>query len=189
MTGALALEINLPLPVAAISLKHAAAETFLHMDASLREKLAAVDQQEPLRFWDQLDETARTKLRKQLQSLDLGEIDELAEKHVRHTLAPPLPTDIQPVRAFPHRPITAEQQRLYADARRRGDQLLAEGKIGAFLVAGGQGTRLGYEGPKGEFPVTPMKNKPLFQVFAERPTDPLVHHDQHRQRRRDPLVL
>jgi hypothetical protein len=28
-------------------------------------------------------------------------------------------------------------------------------------------TRLGYDGPKGEFPVTPVKNKPLFQVFAE----------------------
>ena len=41
------------------------------------------------------------------------------------------------------------------------------GKIAAFLVAGGQGTRLGYEGPKGEYPVTPIKSKPLFQVFAE----------------------
>ena len=39
--------------------------------------------------------------------------------------------------------------------------------MAAFLVAGGQGTRLGYDGPKGEYPVTPIKNKPLFQVFAE----------------------
>src|SRR5207249_11511288 len=45
--------------------------------------------------------------------------------------------------------------------------LVREGKVGAFLVAGGQGTRLGYDGPKGEFPITPVKNKPLFQVFAE----------------------
>ncbi|MEM7808610.1 MAG: UDPGP type 1 family protein, partial [Planctomycetota bacterium] len=44
---------------------------------------------------------------------------------------------------------------------------LADGKVAAFLVAGGQGTRLGYDGPKGEFPVTPVKDKPLFQVFAE----------------------
>jgi UDP-N-acetylglucosamine/UDP-N-acetylgalactosamine diphosphorylase len=36
------------------------------------------------------------------------------------------------------------------------------------VVAGGQGTRLGYDGPKGTYPVTPLKNKTLFQVFAEK---------------------
>jgi UDP-N-acetylglucosamine/UDP-N-acetylgalactosamine diphosphorylase len=35
------------------------------------------------------------------------------------------------------------------------------------VVAGGQGTRLGYDGPKGCLPVTPVRNKPLFQLFAE----------------------
>src|SRR5205814_5392954 len=49
----------------------------------------------------------------------------------------------------------------------RGNEMLRQGRIGAFVVAGGQGTRLGYDGPKGEFPITPVKNKPLFQVFAE----------------------
>src|SRR5258705_13257426 len=49
----------------------------------------------------------------------------------------------------------------------RGKQWVRGGKVGAFLVGGGQGTRLGYDGPKGEFPITPIKNKPLFHVFAE----------------------
>ncbi len=62
--------------------------------------------------------------------------------------------------------MTAHRQ-LYADADNRGRELLSAGKVAAFLVAGGQGTRLGYDGPKGEYPVTPIKNKPLFQVFAE----------------------
>jgi UDP-N-acetylglucosamine/UDP-N-acetylgalactosamine diphosphorylase len=40
--------------------------------------------------------------------------------------------------------------------------------VAAFTVAGGQGTRLGYDGPKGTFSVTPLKKKSLFQVFAEK---------------------
>src|SRR5256714_523303 len=95
-----------------------------------------------------------------------GEIDELAKKYVRHRPPPPIPKKIHPVKPYPRRP-AQEQERLYADAADRGDQLLRDGRVAAFLVAGGQGTRLGYDGPKGEFPITPIKNKPLFEVFAE----------------------
>ena len=137
------------------------------MDATtLREKLAAVDQQQVLRFYDQLDTPAKDRLRAQLLALDLGEIDELAEKHVRHKSPIPIPQNIEPVQSYPRAPRPG-QEKLYADAAARGLELLKGGKVAAFLVAGGQGTRLGYDGPKGEFPVTPIKNKPLFQVFAE----------------------
>jgi UDP-N-acetylglucosamine/UDP-N-acetylgalactosamine diphosphorylase len=77
-----------------------------------------------------------------------------------------LPSDIRPAEAFPRTP-DANRRATYADAETRARTLLREGKVGAFLVAGGQGTRLGYDGPKGEYPVTPVKNKPLFQAFAE----------------------
>ncbi|HVP12750.1 MAG TPA: UDPGP type 1 family protein, partial [Phycisphaerae bacterium] len=49
----------------------------------------------------------------------------------------------------------------------RGRSLLEAGKVAAFTVAGGQGTRLGFDGPKGAFPISPVRNKPLFQIFAE----------------------
>lgn len=137
------------------------------MDTSkLREQLNAIDQQQVLRFHDALDAAGKEKLGAQLAALDLDEIDELAEKHVRHKSTFALPTDIQPVPIYPRRP-KAGQERLYADAIDRGNALLKAGKVAAFLVAGGQGTRLGYDGPKGEYPVTPIKKKPLFQVFAE----------------------
>ncbi|MEZ6194929.1 MAG: UDPGP type 1 family protein [Planctomycetota bacterium] len=55
-----------------------------------------------------------------------------------------------------------------AAARERGEALLREGRVAAFTVAGGQGSRLGFEGPKGLFAATPITGKSLFRVFAEK---------------------
>jgi UDP-N-acetylglucosamine/UDP-N-acetylgalactosamine diphosphorylase len=50
----------------------------------------------------------------------------------------------------------------------RGEELIRQGKVGCLILAGGQGTRLGHEGPKGVVPVTPIRKKSLFQLFCER---------------------
>ena len=52
--------------------------------------------------------------------------------------------------------------------QKRGEMLIGQGKVGCLILAGGQGTRLGFDGPKGCFPVTPMTRKSLFQLFCER---------------------
>lgn len=49
----------------------------------------------------------------------------------------------------------------------KGERAIREGRVCAMLVAGGDGTRLGFSGPKGMFPVTLIKKKSLFQIFAE----------------------
>jgi UDP-N-acetylglucosamine/UDP-N-acetylgalactosamine diphosphorylase len=134
--------------------------------SSLRKRLAGIGQDQVLRFSEELDAGDRRRLAAQLEALDLENLGELVQTHVRGKGAMNLPRDIQPASAFPRVP-GPDQQQLYADAQARGLELLKLGKVGAFLVAGGQGTRLGYDGPKGEFPITPVKNKPLFQVFAE----------------------
>jgi UDP-N-acetylglucosamine/UDP-N-acetylgalactosamine diphosphorylase len=133
---------------------------------SLRRKLSELGQSHVLRFYESLDPANRQNLLKQLQSLDFQNLGELIEKYVRQKSGIPMPSSIEPVAAYP-RAADSARQPLYKDATHRGSELLAQGKIGAFLVAGGQGTRLGYDGPKGEYPITPVKNKPLFQVFAE----------------------
>lgn len=52
--------------------------------------------------------------------------------------------------------------------RLRGQKMLAEGLAGCLIVAGGQGTRLRFEGPKGMFLITPIRHKSLYQFFAEK---------------------
>lgn len=49
-----------------------------------------------------------------------------------------------------------------------GRKLIAEGKVGCLLLAGGQGSRLQFEGPKGCYPISVIKHKSLFQICAER---------------------
>jgi UDP-N-acetylglucosamine/UDP-N-acetylgalactosamine diphosphorylase len=133
---------------------------------SLQDRLQAIGQSGVLRFHQQLPDAGKRKLAAQLEALDLAAMQELIETQVKQKAVVPIPKDIQPVKAYPREP-GAEHRQLYQDADRRGRELLKQGKVGAFLVAGGQGTRLGYDGPKGEYPVTPIRNKPLFQVFAE----------------------
>ncbi len=57
---------------------------------------------------------------------------------------------------------------LWREAALKGEAALRTGRVAAFTVAGGQGTRLGFDGPKGTFGVTPVLQKSLFQVFAEK---------------------
>lgn len=109
---------------------------------------------------------AQQALLGQLRQLDLPLVKELVQTMVLNKPPLHLPHDIRPVEAYPRVPGEAQRE-LYEKAEARGRELLRAGKVGAFLVAGGQGTRLGYDGPKGEFPVTPIRNKPLFRVFAE----------------------
>lgn len=54
------------------------------------------------------------------------------------------------------------------EARQAGEELIASGRTAYLTVAGGQGSRLGWEGPKGCFPISPIRKASLFQLFAEK---------------------
>lgn len=65
-------------------------------------------------------------------------------------------------------PCRSFERRGNPEDRARGEELVRQGKVGCLIMAGGQGTRLGFDGPKGIVPVTPIKGKSLFQLFCER---------------------
>eukprot|EP00922_Rhytidocystis_sp_ex-Travisia-forbesii_P039071 GHVS01058170.1.p1 GENE.GHVS01058170.1~~GHVS01058170.1.p1 ORF type:complete len:732 (+),score=170.52 GHVS01058170.1:80-2275(+) len=55
-----------------------------------------------------------------------------------------------------------------AQWRRHGLELIGGGKVAVVVMAGGQGTRLGFAGPKGCLPAGPLSGKTLFGIFCER---------------------
>jgi len=134
--------------------------------ATIRETLAAHGQDHLLRFYNELAEPVQKALREQLAGIDFAQVDAYVEQYVRQRPSVELPEAILPPEIVPAHP-AGELAEECDRARKRGDELLSAGKVGCFVVAGGQGTRLGYDGPKGCFEVTPVTHKPLFQVFAE----------------------
>lgn len=64
-------------------------------------------------------------------------------------------------------PASPADQQSWDDAIDIGSALLGAGRVGAIVVAGGQGTRLGFDKPKGMFPIGPVSGATLFQILAE----------------------
>lgn len=128
--------------------------------------LAPHDQTHVLRYWDELDAASREQLAGQIQALDLAELSRLVAGKEQ-------PTDYAAMaeRATLPMAVSADGRGVAwscKTARQRGEQALREGHIAVILVAGGQGTRLGFDSPKGMFPIGPLSQRTLFQIFADR---------------------
>lgn len=135
---------------------------------SLRGELARCGQEHLLAFWGDLSPSEREHLQVQIDDLDLDRISGWVEKLVKHPEEHAVcPEDFKPAQSYGVEPHTDAERAKYTKAIRLGEELIAGGKVAAFVVAGGQGTRLGFDGPKGNYPISPVRNKTLFQVFAE----------------------
>jgi UDP-N-acetylglucosamine/UDP-N-acetylgalactosamine diphosphorylase len=105
---------------------------------------------------------------KNLEGLDLKLVFELHKKFSlrdRATLAEePMAIKPAPIIAIPR---TENEKTQEQKARQAGETLLRNGKVAVLIVAGGQGSRLGFDGPKGIYTISPIQQKSLFQLFAE----------------------
>ena len=141
----------------------------------IKKKLQEHHQSHLLSFWDDLGEAQKQDLLAQIQQLDLPSIDRWIRDIVKNTDPVVIRTDrfgklatsFTPPTSYKPRPVSTEQQRKYSKAIELGKKLISAGKVAAFVVAGGQGTRLGFNGPKGDFPIGPVSNKTLFHIFAD----------------------
>jgi UDP-N-acetylglucosamine/UDP-N-acetylgalactosamine diphosphorylase len=134
--------------------------------AALRAAFEQAGQGHVFQFWDQLTPVERATLLEQATQVDLTEITHLVETLVRGHGG--LAADFSQLRPAPSiaLPEHGGDAAAWTRARARGEEALRAGRVACFTVAGGQGTRLGHAGPKGTYPVTPVRGHSLFQVFA-----------------------
>lgn len=136
-------------------------------DDSLISAFRAAGQEQVFAFWDRLSPAERAELRAQAAEVDLAETARLFASLGGKGGAAVDFSGLQPA-PYEKLPTHGGDAAAWRQAEAAGEEALRVGRVAAFTVAGGQGTRLGYDGPKGTFAVTPVKGKPLFQVFAEK---------------------
>ena len=133
----------------------------------LREQAEHAGQGHIFRFWDELSNQSREQLIGQIQSIDFDLLLRLKKEYIENPASRTFSGQLEPPEIIPI-PVTDDQQKRAGEATKVGVKLLQEGKVGAILVAGGQGTRLGFDGPKGKFKIMPVSGKTFFQLFAEK---------------------
>jgi UDP-N-acetylglucosamine/UDP-N-acetylgalactosamine diphosphorylase len=132
------------------------------------ERFRGAGQGQVFAFFDRLAPEARARLLAEASEVDLAEVDRLVRTLVAFGCA--TGADLEGLVPAPYErlPGSGGDAGAWARAAAAGESALRAGRVAAFTVAGGQGTRLGYNGPKGTFPVTPVRQHSLFQVFSEK---------------------
>jgi UDP-N-acetylglucosamine/UDP-N-acetylgalactosamine diphosphorylase len=138
------------------------------MSTLLIESFRQAGQGQVFTFFEQLKVEEKENLLTQAAEIDLAELDYLKRTLLDGDASAAI--DLAGLEPAPFEPLPEHggDAAAWEKAGQTGEDALRAGRVAAFTVAGGQGTRLGYDGPKGTFPVTPIRHKTLFQVFAEK---------------------
>ena len=135
------------------------------MDNKLTEAkliLKKYNQEHLLNFYDELSEEQKEILINQILTIDFEEIITLYHNSKKDDI---INEEISPLPHIEKNNLSKEQIEYYTKI---GENLIKNNQVAVVTMAGGQGTRLGYKGPKGTYmlELNPVK-KSLFQIMAE----------------------
>ena len=136
---------------------------------TLKQKFIDAGQAHVFKYFDSLTDEEKSALLAQLEQVDLDELKSL-NNELLFSKTESTAIDFSKLQPAEYAPLPADKisDAKWQEAKKIGEDAIKAGRLGAFVVAGGQGTRLGFNAPKGLYKVTPVKQKSLFQVFAEK---------------------
>ncbi|MDA3797674.1 MAG: UDPGP type 1 family protein [Kiritimatiellae bacterium] len=123
--------------------------------------LEECNQSHLLKFWNELSETEQTELLAQLDEVDFASLNRMKDMLQEDSNE----VDLSSIEPSPVIELTDADNAKYIPI---GEACIAAGEAGVILVAGGQGSRLGYDGPKGCYPVGPVSDASLFEIHARK---------------------
>lgn len=133
-----------------------------------KEKLSKFDQLHVLKYYDELSGAEKSELIAQIEDTDFSVVENcknLGKSEGRGKFAP--------LAAMQVSEIESRKQELFSI----GKKALKEGKIAACLLAGGMGTRLGSDNPKGMYNIGLTKDVYIFQRIIENLKDTVDQAD------------
>ncbi len=117
-----------------------------------------------------LCESERLAFEQQISQVDWAQVAVLVQEHVLQTadtesyfdLSTLKPADFEPL------PSSPSEHASWAAASEMGEEMLRRGEVGVVIVAGGQGSRLNFDGPKGTYPIGAISGFGLFYFHARK---------------------
>ena len=119
------------------------------------------NQEHLLNGYEELPENKRKELLQELQAIDFELVDSLYKKTKKGV---DLSNDkIEPIEYVDKYKLNEN----YKEFEAIGKKSICEGKLAAVTMAGGQGTRLGHNGPKGTYDIGLDSHKSLFELLSD----------------------
>ena len=119
-------------------------------------------QEHLLKFYDKLEEDKKNQLLEQILKTDFELLNKIYEDVNKEKSTE---DKITPISYTDKSKLTEEQLEQY---RKKGEEAIRENKYAIVTMAGGQGTRLGHNGPKGTFVLKVNPEKSLFEIFCDK---------------------
>ena len=128
---------------------------------TIRKTLKKYSQEHLLNGYERLDESKQKQLLDQIEHTDFELINSLYNNTKKEL-------EVKDVQIAPIEYLDKDKLNgYYRSFQETGEKAIRSGKLAAVTMAGGQGTRLGHQGPKGTFDIGLESHKSLFELLSD----------------------